>query len=147
MYGALPIAKERGMIEPYLFFDGRCEEALAFYREALGAEISMLMRFSDSPNPDDIPPGQGDKIMHAHLHIAGGSVMASDGMGDEAKGFSGFALSLPAVDPEAARRYFDALAEGGEVQMPLQATFWSPAFGLLRDRFGVPWMVSAPAES
>ncbi|MBY8965451.1 VOC family protein [Algiphilus sp. NNCM1] len=133
------------MIDPYLFFDGCCEEALAFYRDALNAEVSMLMRFRESPEADAFPPEQADKIMHAHFHVAGGSIMASDSAEDGTKGFAGFALSLPTADPAAARRTFDALAAGGTIQMPLQATFWSPAFGIVRDRFGVPWMVSAPA--
>lgn len=115
------------MIDPYLFFDGGCEEALTFYREALHAEVSMLMHFRESPEADAHPPEQADKIMHAHFHVAGGSIMAPDRTEDGAKGFAGFALSLPAADPAGVRPYFDALAEGGTVQMPLQATLWSPA--------------------
>jgi PhnB protein len=131
-------------IQPYLFFGGRCEEALSFYRAALGAEIEMMLRFSDSPEPmpeGKMAPGFEKKIMHASFRIAGASIMASDGCNEEAS-FSGFSLSLSVATPDAAKKAFDALAAGGKVDMPLSKTFWSPLFGMLTDKFGVAWMVS-----
>lgn len=128
-------------VEPYLFFSGRCEEALDFYVQALGAEITLLMRCKEAPEPMGLPPGWEDKVMHANLRIGESSLMASDGMG-EATTFGGFALSLAAPTPEHAEAWFTALAEGGKVDMPLQQTFWAQAFGMLTDRFGVSWMVN-----
>lgn len=130
-------------IEPYLFFNGRCEEAIDFYREALGASVSMLMRFEESPEPPlmPLPPQWGRKVMHATFAIGGNNVMASDGMTAESEGFHGFSLSLAVPDAAAAKEVFDALAAGGEVRMPLGKTFWSPCFGMVLDRFGVGWMV------
>jgi PhnB protein len=138
-------------ITPYLFFGGRCEEALAFYRKALGAEVEMLMRFNESP--DKTPPGMleaefENKVMHASFRVRGLSLMASDGCNDQSK-FDGFRLSLALPTEVEARRAFDALADGGSVQMPLTKTFWSPCFGMLTDRFGLGWMVTvnqAPAK-
>jgi PhnB protein len=121
-------------ITPYLFFEGRAEEAMDFYVKALGAEVTMKMRFSEAPDPPPpgmLPPGSGNRIMHAEIRIAGEPLMVSDG----------FAVSLPAADGAQAQRFFDALAEGGTVQMPIGPTFWSPAFGMLQDRFGVSWMI------
>lgn len=131
-------------IQPYLFFGGRCEEALSFYRTALGAEIEMMMRFSDSPEPmpeGQLPPGFEKKIMHSSFRVGGATVMASDGCGQNSS-FAGFSLSLSVATPEAAKKAFDALAAGGKVDMPLTKTFWSPMFGMLTDKFGVAWMVS-----
>jgi PhnB protein len=128
-------------IEPYLFFDGRAEEALEFYRTKLGAEVLMMMRFKESPEP---MPGQappGDKVMHATFRIGETKVMASDGNCAGRPSFQGFSLALNAPDEAAAKRLFGALAEGGQVQMPLGKTFFSPAFGMVADRFGVSWMV------
>jgi PhnB protein len=133
-------------VQPYLFFDGRCEEAIDFYRNALGAEVEMLMRYKEAPDP---PPsgahaGYEDKIMHANLRIGDGSVLMSDDcMGHPH--FEGFALTLTAGDAEEAARQFAALADGGTVAIPLGQTFFSPAFGMLADRFGVRWMVIVPA--
>ena len=132
-------------IEPYLFFDGRCEEAIEFYRRALGAEVLMLMRNKDSPEPAPpgvLPPGSDDKVMHAALRIGKSTVMASDGHCDGKPEFRGFALSIAADTVIEAERMFNALADGGKVQMPLAQTFWSPKFGMVADRFGVSWMVS-----
>ena len=132
-------------IQPYLFFDGRCEEAVEFYREALGAEIEMLMRFKDSPDPVPegmIPPGSENKVMHASLRVGGALVMASDGNCGGQPQFQGFSLSLSVPDAAAAERMFTALARDGQIQMPLGKTFWSPCFGMVRDRFGVAWMVT-----
>jgi PhnB protein len=136
-------------ITPYLFFGGRCDEALAFYREALGAEVEMLMRYNESPEPP--PPGMlqvgfEKKVMHASFRVRGIPLMASDGCDDRSK-FDGFRLSLALPTEADARRAFDALAAGGTVQMPLVKTFWSPCFGMVTDRFGVGWMVTIPAPA
>ncbi|MDM0037124.1 VOC family protein [Variovorax sp. J22P271] len=135
-------------VQSYLFFDGRCEEALAFYRKAVGAQVTMLMRFKESPDPipaDKVPPGSDDKVMHASFNIGETMLMASDGFAKGQAAFKGFALSLSAADEAEARRLFDALGEGGQVQMPMGKTFWSPAFGMVEDRFGILWMVQVPA--
>jgi PhnB protein len=129
-------------IQPYLFFDGRCEEAIEFYRRTLGAEVEMLMRFKDCPEPTpNATPETADKVMHASLQIAGSTVLASDGHCKGQPSFQGFALSLTAGTEAEAERLFGALADGGQVQMPLAKTFFSPRFGMLADRFGVNWMV------
>lgn len=131
-------------VQPYLFFNGRCDEAIEFYRRAVGAEVQMLMRFKDSPDPAACAGGAGDSVMHACFTIGETSVMASDGMPEEAaKGpsFQGFSLSISAADPAEADRLFNALGDGGRVTMPLGQTFFSPSFGMLIDRFGVGWMV------
>ncbi|MPZ08634.1 MAG: VOC family protein [Kiloniellaceae bacterium] len=129
-------------VEPYLFFDGRAEEAAGFYQRALGAEVEMLMRFKDSPQqPDMVPPGSEDKVMHMSLKIDGSRVMGSDGRCQGAPHFAGVSLSLTVTDETEAEKTFAALADGGEVQMPLAKTFFSPRFGMVADRFGVSWMV------
>ncbi len=131
-------------IQPYLFFDGRCEEAIAFYRSALGAEVTMLMRFKDGPEPHGqgmIPPGAEDKVMHASLRIGDTTVLASDGRCLGRPSFQGFSLSLTAADDAEAERLFTSLADGGQVQMPLAKTFFSSRFGMVADRFGVAWMI------
>jgi PhnB protein len=128
-------------VEPYLFFDGRAEEAAEFYKQALGAEVEMLMRFRESPEPASIPPGSEDKVMHMSLRIAGSRVMGSDGRCQGAPSFQGISLSLTVADEAEAERAFNALADGGQVQMPLAKTFFSPRFGMVADRFGVGWMV------
>jgi PhnB protein len=131
-------------IQPYLFFEGRCEEAIELYRKALGAEVEMLMRIKDSPEPTPPgmhPPGSENKVMHASLRIGGARVMASDGRCSGKPAFQGFSLSLDAKDEAEAKRWFAALSAGGEVRMPLGKTFFSPCFGMLADRFGVPWMI------
>ena len=136
-------------VQPYLFFNGRCEEAVEFYKKALGAEVMMLMRFKDSPEPPQpgmIPPGSENKIMHTSLRIADTTVMASDGRCEGGSSFKGFSLSLTVANEAEARRTFAALSEGGQVQMPLTKTFWSPCFGMLSDRFGVGWMISVAAQ-
>jgi len=128
-------------VQPYLFFEGRCDEAIEFYRQALGAEVTMLMRFKDSPDPAMAAPGAGDKVMHAVLRIGDTAVFASDGRSQGSPRFEGFALSLTARDEAEADRLFAALAKGGQVHMPLTKTFFSPRFGMVADRFGVSWMV------
>jgi PhnB protein len=131
-------------VQPYLFFDGKCEEAVEFYRQALGAEVQMLMRFKDGPEPAPpgmVPPGAENKVMHASLRIGDATVMASDGRCLGQPSFQGFALSLTAANEAEADRLFAALAPGGQVQMPMGKTFFSPRFGMLADRFGVSWMI------
>lgn len=131
-------------IEPYLFFNGHCEEAIEFYKNALGAEVLMLMRYKESPEPPPpgmVPAGWDNKVMHASLRVGNANLMASDGCSDGVN-FQGFSLSLSANDEADARRKFAALAEGGQVRMPLTKTFWSPCFGMVADRFGVGWMVT-----
>jgi len=129
-------------VEPYLFFNGCCEEALDFYVKALGAEVTLLMRCKESPEPMGLPPGSEDKVLHANLRIGESVLMASDGMCAAPTTFSGFSLALAAESPEQAAAWFAALGEGGKVDMPLQQTFWAKSFGMLSDRFGVSWMVS-----
>lgn len=137
---------------PYLFFDGKCEEAIAFYREAVGAEVEMLMRFKDNPEPNscqsggDPPADFGEKVMHATLRIGSTMVMASDGECQGQPDFRGFSLALAVSSEAQADKAFNALAEGGQVQMPLDRTFFSPRFGMVTDRFGVGWMVMVAQE-
>ncbi len=131
-------------VTPYLFFDGRCEEALEFYKKALGAEVGMMMRFKESPEPPppgQVPPGSENKIMHACLRINGAAVMASDGCAQGKPKFEGFSLSVDAKDEAEADRMFAALADGGQVRMPLAKTFFAKRFGMVADRFGVGWMI------
>ena len=128
-------------IQPYLFFDGRCEEAIEFYRKALGAKVDALMRFKESPDQSMIAPGTVEKVMHASLHIGDTTVMASDGRCEGKPSFQGFALSIAAKSEAEADRMFAALSDGGQVQMPLAKTFFSPRFGMAADRFGVSWMI------
>jgi PhnB protein len=131
-------------VQAYLFFDGRCDEALEFYKKTLGAKIGMLMRFKECPVPDEhgmVPPGAGEKVMHASFTIGNTTVMASDGMCKGKPSFQGFSLSLDVPDTAEAERLFAALGEGGQVQMPLAKTFFSSRFGMVADRFGVSWKV------
>ncbi len=135
-----------GIVQPYLFFEGRCEEALEFYRQALGAKVEMLMRFKDSPEPAGCPGASPNKVMHASVRIGETRLMASDGRCEGKPSFQGFALSLSVPSEAEADRRFAALTKGGQVQMPLSKTFFSPRFGMVTDRFGVTWMVIVPAE-
>src|SRR5438874_10112515 len=130
-------------VEPYLFFDGRCEEAIEFYRKALGAEVQMLMRYKDSPEPPPpgMPPPPPDKVMHAQFRVGETTVLASDGHCSSQAAYKGFSLSLTVGTVEESVRLFNALADGGKVLIPLSKTFFSPSFGMLHDRFGVMWMV------
>jgi len=131
-------------VQPYLFFNGRCEEAIEFYKRTLGAQVEMLMRFKESPEPHPpgmIPPGSENKVMHASFRIGDTTVMASDGQCQGQPKFEGFSLSVTAADEAEAERLFSALGDGGKVQMPLAKTFFSPRFGMVADRFGVGWMV------
>src|ERR1700677_1626439 len=133
-------AKET-LIQPYLFFDGCCEEALEFYKSALGAEVKMLVRFKDSPDQSHIKPGTENKVMHARFTVGSAIVMASDGHCGGQPAFEGFSLSLTVSIPADADRYFNALAAGGQIRMPLEKTFFSPRFGMVSDKFGILWMV------
>jgi PhnB protein len=128
-------------VEPYLFFEGRCEEAIAFYSKAIGAELTMLMRFKENPEPCNCQPGTEDKVMHASFRIGDTTVMASDGRCQGKAAFQGFSLSISVKDESDAERFFSALSEGGEVMMPLAKTFYSPRFGMVTDRFGILWMI------
>ena len=136
-------------VQPYLFFDGRCEEAITFYREVLGAQLDMLMRFKDSPEPpaDACAPGSEDKVMHASFRIGESVLMASDGQAGGQPEFKGFSLSLNLDNDAEARRVFAALSQGGNVIMPLDKTFFAEAFGMVADRFGVSWMVGVMTKS
>ena len=138
------------LVQSYLFFTGRCEEAIEFYRKALGAEVKMMMRFKENPEPmtegcgpdgGSIP---GENIMHASLKIGETEVMASDGMGQGNPEFKGFSLSLTAASDTEAQRLFKALSDGGKVEMPMMKTFYASSFGMVEDRFGVSWMVINP---
>lgn len=128
-------------VQAYLFFDGRCEEAIEFYKKTLGAEVDMLMRFKESPEQAMCAPGSENKVMHASLRIGETRMMASDGRNTGKPDFKGFALSLNAKDEADADRMFNALSAGGQVTMPLGKTFFSPRFGMTADKFGVQWMV------
>jgi len=129
-------------IRPYLFFQGRCDEAIAFYEKALGAKRVMLMRFKDNPDPQaPVPAALAEKVMHACIEIAGNSILLSDGHGAEGPNFRDFALTLSFPDAAAVDRAFAALEDGGAVAQPLQKTFFSARFGMVRDRFGLMWIV------
>jgi PhnB protein len=137
-------------VQPHLCFEGRCEEAVEFYRRALGAEVTTLVRFKDMPGPHPpgtIPPGGEDKVMHASLRVGESTVLASDGRCAGRAGFQGIQLALQVRDIATAERLFKALADGGHVQMPLAKTFWSPGFGMLADRFGLTWMVNVSSQN
>ena len=136
-------------VQPYLFFDGRCEEAVEFYRGALGAEVATLMRFKDNPEPPQpgmSPPGSENKVMHASFRIGDSTIMASDGRAQGQPSFQGFSLSIAVPNEAETDRLFAALADGGQVHVPLAKTFFSPRFGMVADRFGVSWMVLVAPE-
>lgn len=128
-------------IQPYLFFDGRCEEAIEFYKGVFGATVDMLMRWKDSPDKSMCTPSNENKVMHSSVMIGDSRVMMSDGRNTGSPKFEGFALSVNARDEADADRMFDALADGGQVTMPLSKTFFSPRFGMVADKFGMHWMV------
>ena len=130
-------------VQPYLFFGGRCEEAIEFYRKALGAELVMMARFNEAPEPQPgLPECFENKVMHATLRIGETMVMASDGRCEGQQAYEGFSLSITVPDEANAERVFAALSDGGLVTMPLEKTFWAPKFGMLQDKFGIGWMVS-----
>lgn len=133
-------------VQPYLFFNGRCQEALDFYQEALGATIEMVMHFQDAPDQSVVPPHSAEKIMHCNFRIGDSTVLASDGRCTGEPAFQGFALTIAAKDDTEAERLFGALAEGGEVQMPMAETFFASRFGTVADKFGVSWMILSPKQ-
>src|SRR5579862_8675820 len=136
-------------VQPYLFFGGRCEEALAFYRKALGAQIDTVSKYSDSPEPAPpgmLAPGFEGKVMHCQFRVGGSIIMGSDGCREDDKTGAGFKLALSVATEAEADRAFAALSDGGKVSMPLSKTFWSQKFGMLTDRFGIEWMVNLAAE-
>jgi PhnB protein len=141
--------KNNILVQPYLFFDGRCEEAIEFYRRALGAEVDILMRFKESPEPHQpgmCPPGSENKVMHASFRIGNTTILASDGRCGGKPAFQGFSLSITVPTEDEAGQLFASLADGGQVQLPLAKTFFSPAFGMVADKFGVAWMVYVRTE-
>ena len=129
------------IVEPYLSFEGRCEEAIEFYKKAIGAQVIMLMRFKDAPPNAGCSPESAEKVMHSTLKIGDSMVYASDGRCQSPAKFSGIALSLGMKDDASAAKAFSALAEGGQITMPLAPTFFATSFGLVVDKFGVAWMV------
>jgi PhnB protein len=142
--------KDNRTIQPYLFFNGNCEQAIEFYRKALGAEVEMTMRFKESPEPPPpgtVPSSFEDKIMHASFRVGQTTVMASDGCAPDKASFQGFSLSLSVPTEAEADRAFNALADAGQVKLPLTKTFFSPRFGMVEDRFGIGWMIIvAPSQ-
>ncbi|HZX86044.1 MAG TPA: VOC family protein [Reyranella sp.] len=133
-------------VQPYLFFDGKCEEALEFYKGAIGAKVEMLMRFKESPDPGQMPPDSADKVMHAAFRVGDTQVLASDGHCAGKPSFQGFGLTLNAKDDTEAEKLFAAVGKGGQVLQPLTKTFFASKFGMVTDRFGIMWMVIAEAK-
>ena len=128
-------------VQPYIFFDGKCEEALDFYKSAIGATVDMMMRFKEAPDQSQMQPNTGEKVMHAAFHVGTTQVLASDGHCAGKPSFQGFGLALNAKNDTEAEKLFTAVGTGGQVLQPLTKTFFSPRFGMLTDRFGVMWMV------
>jgi PhnB protein len=128
-------------VQPYVFFDGRCEEALAFYKKSIGAQVEMMMRWKDSPDKSMCSPDNADKVMHAQFKVGDSTIMGSDGRNTGNPNFQGFALTISAKDEAEVDKLFDALSVGGKVTMPLAKTFFSPRFGMLADKFGMNWML------
>jgi PhnB protein len=128
-------------VQPYLNFDGRCDEALEFYKKALGAKVGMLMRFKDAPDKSMITPGSENKVMHSQVQVGDATVLMSDGRCTGEANFHGIALAISVASEAEAEKIFTALADGGQVQIPLGKTFFSPRFGMLSDKFGVGWMI------
>ncbi len=135
-------------VQAYITFNGRCEEALAFYKKGVGAEVTGLMRWKESPEKNmKGPPGYEEKVMNAAFRIGETQLMADDGMGEKMAEFKGMTLCIEVADDAEAKRVFTALGEGGTVTMPLAKTFWTSSFGMLSDKFGVPWMVMTASAS
>lgn len=132
-------------IQPYLFFEGRCDEALEFYKGALGAQVIMRMTYKEGPE-GSCQPGMEDKVMHSAFRIGEAIVLASDGMASGEAKFQGVSLALSVPDAATSERFFNALADGGKISLPLTQTFFSPSFGMVADRFGVHWMIMVPQE-
>jgi PhnB protein len=138
--------QRNGTVQPYLFFDGKCEEALDFYKDAIGAKVDMMMRFKESPDQAHIPPGSGEKVMHAAFHVGETQVLASDGHCAGKPSFQGFGLALNARSDAEAEKLFGAVGKGGQVLQPLTKTFFASKFGMVADKFGIMWMVIAEAN-
>ncbi len=128
-------------VQPYLFFDGRCDEAIEFYKKAIGAKVGMLMRWKDSPDKSMCTASNADKVMHAQFQVGETAILASDGRNSGQPKFDGFALTIAVQNEAQADQMFGALGEGGQVTMPMSKTFFSPRFGMLADKFGVHWMI------
>jgi PhnB protein len=138
--------EDNRIVQPYLFFNGSCEQAIEFYHKALGAEVEMMMRFNESPQPPPpgaVPSGFENKIMHASFRVGQTTLMASDGDSADKASFQGISLALSVPTEAEADRAFAALADRGEVKMPLTKTFFSPRFGMVTDRFGITWLIQA----
>ena len=133
-------------IQPYLSFEGRADEAIEFYKKALGAKVEMLMRFKDAPDQSMISPGSKDKVMHAALKVGDATLLMSDGRNSGTANFQGISLTLYSKDETEADKLFGALGEGGQVRMPMDKTFFAKRFGMLADKFGVGWMIIVPAQ-
>ena len=143
------MSTDQSSIQPYLFFGGRCQEALDYYQSAVGAQIDRVLRFNESPTAMPagmLAPGFENKVMHSAFRVGGSTILASDGCTPEDGVKRGFSLALLVPTEADADRAFNALADGGEVSMPLSKTFWSPRYGMVKDRFGVHWMVMVPGE-
>jgi PhnB protein len=128
-------------VQPYVFFDGKCDEALEFYKRALGAKVTALMRWKEAPDKSMITPGHENKVMHSEFQVGETVILASDGRGTGKPSFQGFALTITADNDADAKRIFNALGDGGQVQTPLEKTFFASLFGMVADKFGVGWMV------
>ncbi len=128
-------------VQPYLFFDGKCEEALEFYKRALGAKVTALMRFSEGPDQAMVKPENKNKVMHSEFQVGEAVIMASDGYCNGAPSFQGFSLTITVPNDAEAKRVFDTISAGGEVKMPLEKTFFASSFGMAEDKYGVGWMV------
>lgn len=133
-------------VETYLFFNGKCEEALTFYQQLLGIEVSMLMRYKESPDQSMCPPNSDEKIMHANFKIGETALMASDGDSEDQPNFQGFSLSFDVPNKAEGERVINGLAEGGKITMPLAPSFWGGLFGMVTDKYGISWMVSVLEE-
>ena len=130
-------------VQPYIFFDGKCEEALEFYKGAIGAKVDMMMRFKEAPDQSQMQPNTGEKVMHAAFHVGTTQVLASDGHCAGKPSFQGFGLALNAKNDAEAEKLFTAVGKGGQVLEPLTKTFFASKFGMVTDKFGIMWMVMA----
>jgi PhnB protein len=136
-------------VKPYLFFNGQCEEAAAYYKEVFGAEVTFIMRFCDSPEPlppGAVPPGSENKVMHMAMRVGGSEILASDGGCQTSARPEGFSLVYSVQSEHEAEKLFGLLGDGGRIEMPLGKTFFAPSFGIVSDRFGVSWMIIAEPE-
>jgi PhnB protein len=129
-------------VNPYLVFDGQCAEAFKFYEQVLGGQLEDLLPFAGSPAEGEVPPDWGNKILHAYLKLGDWGLMGSDCPPGQYETPQGFSVSIQVDDAARAEQIFQALAEGGKIQMPLEETFWAKRFGMAIDKFGTPWMVN-----